>query len=72
MTVSELIAALQQFPGDRPVVISGYEGGLEDVGLVQSCAMRRNVNRMRYVGPHQEVDEGSRDAVAGVHLMEAI
>ena len=29
MTVGELIALLSEFPDDLPVVVDGYEGGLE-------------------------------------------
>jgi hypothetical protein len=41
VTVAELVAALRDLPGDWPVYVRGYEGGVDDVTeLVVDCFVR--------------------------------
>jgi hypothetical protein len=58
MTVKELIERLQQYdPNDR-VVLSGYEGGLDDVTHLTKIKIEENrYQYTRYYGPHGEIWE---------------
>ena len=57
MTVNELIEALQLLDNKEAyVVISGYEGGLEDVKGIDTIKMKMNVHNVWYYGPHKELD----------------
>lgn len=59
MTVSELIATLQQMPADARVMISGIDVGFADVGEIKS--QRVALNFYDNVGPHEEVYESYGD-----------
>jgi hypothetical protein len=52
MTIQELITALSQYDPNTPVVISGYEGGYNDVSIIQEKTMQLNVNNRHYYGAH--------------------
>lgn len=52
MTIRELIDALSQFDPETPVVISGYEGGYNDVSIVKPLTIQLNVNDKYYYGAH--------------------
>jgi len=58
-TVAEMIAALSGLPGNLPVVVNGYEGGLEDAITPQQVAIELNVNASTstYYGPHEIADD---------------
>jgi len=58
MKVSALIDLLKVMPQDSPVVIKGYEGGVDDVALVEEVSINLNVNNEWYYGPH-EIDSQS-------------
>ena len=58
MTVSELIEALKQFPGDQRVVVRGYEDGVDDVTRVLLVRVSLNANSEWYYGKHAYTDEG--------------
>ena len=52
MTIQELCDRLSQFPPDTPVVISGYEGGLNDVTIIESLEIQLNTNTESFYGAH--------------------
>ena len=52
MTIQELIKTLSQYDPNTPVVISGYEGGYNDISIIQEKTMQLNVNNKHYYGAH--------------------
>ena len=69
MTVSELIAQLQQYPEDMRVIVDGYEGGYDDIKSVHTIPIMVNVNDQSYMGSHDDpfYDDETADETA-VHL----
>jgi len=59
MTVEELIAELQKHDPKLQVIISGYEGGVDDIGCVIPQKIALNVNTEWYYGKHETVDHMS-------------
>lgn len=55
MTIAELIKELQKYPQDTRVVISGYEGGVDDIDWVDETEIYLNYNTVRWCGKHEEV-----------------
>lgn len=53
MKVSELINRLKDFPQDLMVVVSGYEGGVNDVTTFEECVIKRDINTEWYYGKHE-------------------
>lgn len=51
MTIQELIKTLSQYDPNTPV-ISGYEGGYNDISIIQEKTMQLNVNSKHYYGAH--------------------
>lgn len=54
MTVGELIAKLQTFDSALPVMVDGYEGGVDYPVAVDQAEVRLNVNEPDYYGAHEE------------------
>lgn len=54
MTVGELIAKLQTFDPALPVMVDGYEGGVDYPVAVDQTEVRLNVNEADYYGAHEE------------------
>lgn len=54
MKVKTLIAKLQKLDQDTRVIISGYEGGYEDITTVSKRSIALNVNPESYYGPHDK------------------
>jgi len=61
MTVAELIEKLKEYPQDLRVVVSGYEGGVDDVGYFEEMDIYLNYNTVRFYGKHEEVCSWSKD-----------
>jgi len=58
MTVKELIEKLQQVDPDLKVVVSGYEGGFQDVKYnPEPFDLALNVHTEWYYGPHEDVED---------------
>ena len=54
MTTRELIGLLQQHPPEMRVVVSGYEGGVDDVGGMEEVPIKLDQNTARwYFGAHE-------------------
>ena len=54
MTVGELIAKLQTFDPSLPVMVDGYEGGVDYPVEAKQIEVRLNVNEQDYYGAHEE------------------
>jgi hypothetical protein len=57
MTVKDLIKKLEQFHPDMPVVIDGYEGGVNEVDYVIETDIILEYNDEWYYGKHELVTE---------------
>jgi len=55
MTVAQLIESLKNYPSDLPVVVSGYEGGYNDVDSFENIKIVRDFNKEWYYGKHEDV-----------------
>ena len=66
-TVAELIKALQQFPPDMPVVVSGYEGGYENMLTPKIEKLEQNPENPYWEGEFQEPGQ-----LEGGQLTEAV
>jgi hypothetical protein len=60
MTVNELIKMLQTYHGDMRVVVSGYEGGYNDIKNIAQIELNLDVNKEWYYGPHECPDDGAK------------
>jgi hypothetical protein len=71
MTVSELRNLLAHQPGDRRVVVDGYEFGYCDVAGVAELGICLNMYEADYCGPHAALegvaDEAAVRIVRGPH-----
>lgn len=63
MTVLDLIGFLSKFPPAARVVVDGYEGGLEDVIVVDAVNIQADVN--------QDADYYGRHLVDAIHPAES-
>ncbi|MFW6264139.1 MAG: hypothetical protein ACOC3E_01275 [Cyanobacteriota bacterium] len=52
MTIEELIVELSKYAPETPVVVRGYEGGYNDVSIIEPKTMQLNVNHRYYYGAH--------------------
>ena len=57
MTIAELIAELQNYPQHLRVVVSGYEGGVDDIYYVKETEIYLNYNTAWYYGKHEVVKD---------------
>ena len=57
MTVAQLIESLKNYPPDLQVVVSGYEGGYNDVGRFEKIKIIRDYNKEWYYGKHERVED---------------
>lgn len=63
MNVKQLIEELSKYPPDAMVIISGYEGGEEEVKSTEQCRIELNVNDEWYYGSHEVRADGDTTAV---------
>ncbi len=54
LTVQQLIARLNQYPGDLPVVVQSYEAGYDPVTDVATLAVSPTPDRQWYVGVYED------------------
>lgn len=64
MKVKELIEKLKQYPQDRRVVVSGYEGGVDDIYRINEIPILINYHARWYYGKHEECEKGKEDEIA--------
>ena len=56
MIVAELIRLLTQYSGDTRVVIRGYEGGYNDVKLLNPVELKLDHESSCYYGQHADAE----------------
>jgi hypothetical protein len=61
VTVQELIERLQFLPGHLRVVVSGYEGGYNDITIFREIPLSLNVHPEWYYGAHAEAETEIKD-----------
>jgi len=71
MTVSELMNLLRDMPQNHPVVIRGYERGVDDVALVEEVEVDLNANDEWYYGRHEIASNVDDKSVPAVYLSAA-
>jgi hypothetical protein len=54
MTIKELILSLENLDQDLQVVITGYEGGYNDVEEIRSISIANNVHSDWWYGRHED------------------
>ena len=68
MKVSELIEILNGCNPDLPIVLDGYEGGLDELGEVETIQIFKDVNLdVGYYGNHEEASGASIKAEWNTH-----
>jgi hypothetical protein len=74
MKVKWLIEELQKCDPDMMVVVSGYEGGVDELSKIKRIDVALNVNTDWYYGKHEEIitvnDAENKDVVKAtvIHL----
>lgn len=63
MNVKELIEELKKFPEDSMVVVSGYEGGVDEITSLIEVKLTLNANSVSYYGDHEIENDGKTPAV---------
>jgi len=71
-TVVQLIEALQAFPKDTPVVVSGYEGGYENIQPLLLRRLQHHPQNPYWDGAFQEVKAESEDSFDAVLLSREV
>jgi len=61
MTVSELIASLQNYPPDTRVIVLGYEEGYDDITMVKQIAIMPEEKPTWYIGRYDEAPPEKAD-----------
>jgi hypothetical protein len=56
MNVGQLIEQLKNYPQDLRVVVSGYEGGYNDVDTFENIKIVLDYHEARYYGKHEDVE----------------
>jgi hypothetical protein len=62
MTIAELIQTLSQYDPHLPVVVKGYEGGFNDVSIIEEITLESNVNTEYWYGAHEEIQVSQASA----------
>lgn len=63
MKIYELIEKLKEMPQDAMAIVSGYEGGVNEVDEVEQCMIELNANSAWYYGKHEIVNKEGVSAV---------
>mgnify|MGYP000848499996 CR=1 FL=1 len=63
LTVRQLIALLQQYPDNLPVVVQSYEAGYDPVTDVQTLPVAETPDRAWYVGVYDDADQSGETAL---------
>lgn len=62
MTVKQLKELLNKYPDDMLVVLSGYEGGFDDISNTKIIALKRDANYSGwYNGAHKKIDKSEAE-----------
>ena len=60
MKVKQLIEVLSQLDSELMVVVTGYEGGVNEVDKYELCDIELNVNTAWYYGKHEMLVNGDK------------
>jgi hypothetical protein len=58
MTIKELLQHLAQYPPDTRVVVSGYEGGYNDITTYKTIQIQLDARTEWYMGQHDDAETG--------------
>lgn len=74
MTVKELIRILEAYPSDLRVVVSGYEGGFDDIALerISVVKIQLDVGTENWEGRHEEPDLRRKGAPSTGDIVDAL
>jgi hypothetical protein len=70
MKVKDLITQLQAYNPDHMVVVSGYEGGVEEAKSISEHTIALNCNESWYYGSHEIINK--HDAHEGKERVQAV
>jgi hypothetical protein len=68
LTVGDVIAMLETFDPDAPLLVSGEYGGFEEVVGLRKINVKLHVNDAEGFGPHEIAQPGQRPDVTAVTL----
>lgn len=63
MTIQQLLQLLAQYPPHTRVVVSGYEGGYNDITALKTIHMTPDVHRKWYMGQHDDAEKEGEQAL---------
>ena len=63
MKVKELIEKLQQLDSESMAVVSGYEGGVDEINEAKNIRIKLNANTEFYYGDHEPDENGDCNAI---------
>jgi len=63
MTIQQLTTLLSQYPPDTRVVVSGYEGGFNDITIHKVIQLELDANKEWWNGQHEEVQSSGEKAL---------
>lgn len=69
LTAGRLIALLEEFDPEAPIVIEGQYGGFEWVRQASRVPLRLNVNSLEGFGPHDRADMGEAAEAKAVAIL---
>lgn len=72
MNVQQLIKKLEKLDPKAMVVVSGYEGGVNEVKSVSPVTIDLNVNDEWYYGKHEVVDDATYSHKEGLKQKQAV
>ena len=74
MTVKELIQMLESYPSDLRVVVSGYEGGFDDIApeRISVVKIQLDVGTEDWEGQHEEPDLRRKGSPSTGDLVDAL
>ena len=67
-TVAKLIEALKVFPGDTPIVMSGYESGYENIEPPKLTRLQQQKENKYWDGEFQEAEQEGENILDAVVL----
>lgn len=71
-TVAKLIEALQKFPQNTPVVVSGYESGYENIMPPKLAKLQQQKESRCWDGEFQEAEQESEYVLDAVVLNRVV
>jgi hypothetical protein len=69
MTAAELLEQLRLIPGDTPVLVEGYETGMDAIVLLRQAVVTKSRKVQDWDGEYREVQDGGRGGKTAVLLI---